>query len=563
MAGHTGLVAAIYLGAVVLALTISVVLFRNREKKGSFWLSLASFSSAVWAGGLFLSTAPWDWLALAGIRGLYLGVGVGLPAMLLFALEYTGRERFVQPMLFWALAIHPILLVGFVFINPGGLFFIELDPSSPVGVEQTWGVAFWIHSMYGYVLSLSISVLILELVVRANRTLYAGQSILLAAGVFTPLPLNAVFLAEVVSFDTTPLGFIIMSTCFGVAIVRYDLINISPIAREKVIDNVRDGMIVVDTDDQIVESNPAAREIIGAGDNIVGQSVYDVFSIPAAISGYEKVTATVEPAEQTQSFGELYVKTESTPIYDDRDRHIGWLFLLQDVSEQVRRERDLEQQIEKLDQFASLVSHDLRNPINVARGYIQQTQATGDVEHLEKANEATERMEEIIDDALTLAREGQDVTDPVELSLGDIAHNAWENVDTKDATLTVTSEATIIADGDRLKRLFENLFRNSVEHGGGEDAPTSLDPSGLSVTVGTDDQNQTETTIVVADDGIGIPPEDRDQVFEDGYSTGEGGTGLGLTIVQQIANAHDWEISVTESESSGAQFEISGVGKPL
>jgi signal transduction histidine kinase len=62
----------------------------------------------------------------------------------------------------------------------------------------------------------------------------------------------------------------------------------------------------------------------------------------------------------------------------------------------------------------------------------------------------------------------------------------------------------------------------------------------------------------VADDGEGVPPADRDRVFERGYTTGDG-TGLGLSIVEQIVGAHGWSVRATESEDGGARFEITGV----
>ena len=60
----------------------------------------------------------------------------------------------------------------------------------------------------------------------------------------------------------------------------------------------------------------------------------------------------------------------------------------------------------------------------------------------------------------------------------------------------------------------------------------------------------------VEDDGTGIPETDRDRVFERGYSSDDRGTGFGLHIVEQIAEVHGWRVSVTESESGGARFEV-------
>ena len=550
-------VAGMYLVATVVALTTGWVLFQQREKTAALPLSIASLSAAVWSAGLLVSTAPWPAVAVAGIRLMYLGVGVGLAAVFVFALEYTGREQYVTRRLVAVLAIHPVFLAVFAFFNPGGLFFTGLDPTAAVGVDQQWGPAFWLHSTYGYLLVIATSLLVVDLLIRSTRALYRGQAVLLAAGVFAPLPLNAVFLSGLVAFDTTPLGFVVMCVCFGAAMVKYRFVDLSPIAHQQVIDTVRDGMIVVDPDDRVVEINPAARQMLRTDGPIVGRTVEDVLTLDESKAAYTALTASPEPHEQTVDLGEIYYHIESTPMYDGRDRHVGWLFLLQDVTEQKRRERELESQIEKLDTFASLVSHDLRSPINVANGFLEQTRETGDLEHLDRVEAATERMEEIIDDVLELAREGQTVTDPEAVSVETIAREAWEHTETKGATLSVDTDSTITADPERLTRLFENLFRNAIDHGVPDESPAALD-----IAVGVVDQSTARATLYIADNGIGIPAEKREQVLEDGYTTDAEGTGLGLAIVSEIADAHGWSVSVTDSDRGGARFELGGVSKP-
>ena len=550
-------VAGMYLAATVGALITGGVLFQHREKTAALPLSLASLSAAVWSAGLLVSTAPWPAVAVAGIRLMYLGVGVGLAAVFVFALEYTGREQYVTRRLVAVLAIHPVFLAVFAFLNPGGLFFTGLDPTAAVGVDQQWGPAFWLHSTYGYLLVIATSLLVVDLLIRSTRALYRGQAVLLAAGVFAPLPLNAVFLSGLVAFDTTPLGFVVMCVCFGAAMVKYRFVDLSPIAHQQVIDTVRDGMIVVDPDDRVVEINPAARQMLRTDGPIVGRTVEDVLTLDESKAAYTALTASPEPHEQTVDLGEIYYHIESTPMYDGRDRHVGWLFLLQDVTEQKRRERELESQIEKLDTFASLVSHDLRSPINVANGFLEQTRETGDLEHLDRVEAATERMEEIIDDVLELAREGQTVTDPGAVSVETIAREAWEHTETKGATLSVDTDSTITADPERLTRLFENLFRNAIDHGVPDESPAALD-----IAVGVVDQSTARATLYIEDNGIGIPAEKREQVLEDGYTTDAEGTGLGLAIVSEIADAHGWSVSVTDSDRGGARFELGGVSKP-
>ncbi|MXR51357.1 hypothetical protein GRX03_07025 [Halovenus sp. WSH3] len=205
---------------------------------------------------------------------------------------------------------------------------------------------------------------------------------------------------------------------------------------------------------------------------------------------------------------------------------------------------DLERQNERLEEFASIVSHDLRNPLNVAEGRLELAREECDSEHLDAVGRAHERMNTLIDDLLTLAREGDQVGDLEPVNLGFLTKNCWQNVATDHATLMIETDRRIQADQSRLGQLLENLMRNAVEHGGKD----------VTVTVG-----ELDNGFYVEDDGPGIPEDERDDVFEAGYSTSEDGTGFGLSIVKQVAQAHGWDVRVTDGSEGGARFEITGV----
>lgn len=208
------------------------------------------------------------------------------------------------------------------------------------------------------------------------------------------------------------------------------------------------------------------------------------------------------------------------------------------------RERHLERQNERLEQFSNVVSHDLRNPLNVAIGRLELARAEYDSEHLAHVESAHERMEALITDLLTLAQQDQSPTECRSVRLADLVEGCWGNVQTDDATLRLETDVTIRADESRISRLFENLIRNSVEHVG----------SDVTVTVGSLDDG-----FYVEDDGPGIPPDERGEVFETGHTTSDQGTGFGLSIVEQIVESHDWEVRITEGTSGGARFEVTGV----
>jgi signal transduction histidine kinase len=211
---------------------------------------------------------------------------------------------------------------------------------------------------------------------------------------------------------------------------------------------------------------------------------------------------------------------------------------------QKRATEQIEQQRDQLEEFASIVSHDLRNPLSVADGHLELARDATQSEHLEKASTAIDRCQTLIEDLLTLAREGDRVEETTPVALDGVAEQCWATAETDAATVQVTATQPIEADESRLRQLLENLYRNAVEHGGGE----------VTVSVGAMDDG-----FYVADDGGGIPEAAREEVFEAGYSTAAEGTGFGLRIVAEVAHAHGWEVAVTESAQGGARFEITGV----
>lgn len=217
------------------------------------------------------------------------------------------------------------------------------------------------------------------------------------------------------------------------------------------------------------------------------------------------------------------------------------------LAEQRRvRQEAARRRSKQFEEFAKIVSHDLRNPLNVAGGRLELAREERDSAHLAAVQDSLERMNEIIEDVLTLTWGGQEIEagDLEEVRVGDVAQTSWEHIDAPEARLRVEDTPAVRANVGRFRRLLENLFRNAVEHGGAT----------VTVRVGA-----LSDGFFVEDDGPGIPPKSGDRVFEAGYSSGEEGTGLGLSIVQTITEAHGWDVSVTSGRDDGARFEFTGV----
>ncbi|MFB6085115.1 MAG: histidine kinase N-terminal 7TM domain-containing protein [Halorientalis sp.] len=553
MSGHELLYHGLLAVGGLLSAGIGGYAWRRRDRREAWPLVGLSAAVVYWivTTSLVIAFAGTP-LGKAFAQAQYVGITLSVFFVFLLALRYTGREEYVTPSTVAFLLVHPVLTNVAVWVPPlrgAFLTFGAPDPGTFYGYAYQFGPLFLVHTLYSYVLLTAATVLYVSFAVR-SEAIYQRQTVGLIVGLAAPWVGNALYLSGVVSVDITSLAFAVTGLAIGWAIFYQDFLEIVPVARSTVVDNIDAGVVVLDRDERIVDVNPRARDLLELDEeSVIGDDVTDLLDgTPVLRTAYDDLAAGGGTGETEVGDGGRDFHVRVSPLRDRRETPIGRLLVIEDISERKRRQRELERQNERLEQFASVLSHDLRNPLNVAASRLELGLETGDRDHFEQAQEAHERMDRIIDDVLTLAREGRGVTDTETVSLAEIATEAWRTVATAEATLTVETDRALVADPDRLRRAFENLFRNSVEHAGPD----------VTVTVGEIDRPDA-TGFYVADDGPGIPADQQDAVFEDGFTTADGGTGFGLSIVRSIVEAHGWEIGVTDSEAGGARFEITEI----
>jgi len=315
---------------------------------------------------------------------------------------------------------------------------------------------------------------------------------------------------------------------------------------------IPDPAFVVGDDDTVTEANEEFREVVGAArEDVIGTDPreLDVFD-DAGEDVFDDALAGTKPVDDTVSFSFRDVNNvERHARLRSREQTVDGatrtIVVMHDVTELTEKNQQLED-------FASIVTHDLRNPLSVAsarvpvvRNRLPDEAGEEVTEHLDVVENSLTRINDLVEGVRTLVRETS-VDDLDACPFEETVREAWQTAETENAALAVDApDTTIVADRRPLLQLLENLFRNARDHAG-DDA---------TVTVGVFE----DAGFYVADDGPGIPPRDRQRVFDAGYTTDSGGTGLGLKIVREIVTAHDWGISVTESDAGGARFEITGV----
>lgn len=322
--------------------------------------------------------------------------------------------------------------------------------------------------------------------------------------------------------------------------------------RETLFEATPDPTVVLDAGDRVRLVNDAFEDLTGISwPDVRGRPLASVVAFPD--DAIEELTTDVRDGSTNDRspYSIAYTATdgdtrhaEITTATIPGDDGTAIVAVFHDVTDYRRRSQELERQNDRLDEFAGMLAHELRNPLGIAQGYLRVARKDGTPTAYDEVSDALDRMERMVDEMLDLARRPDAAGDPERLAFHDVVEDAWSRTAPPDATLDLRgTDADVSTDVDRLRQVFRNLFRNAVEHAG-DDVVVSVE--------------RTSDGVVVADDGPGIPADERDVVFESGYTTDDG-TGLGLAIVDQIAEAHGWDIDLGAGEHGGARFEISGM----
>ncbi|MHB9287738.1 PAS domain S-box protein [Halobacteriales archaeon Cl-PHB] len=317
---------------------------------------------------------------------------------------------------------------------------------------------------------------------------------------------------------------------------------------ETIIQAVGDPVYATDADGELIYVNEAFEERTGFdAETVLGDPISVVLDHEDVETARDLISDLLDHPEEADATAELDIHTRDGTTYPAEvhmallpsdDGYRGNAGVIRDITDRKRREQ-------RLEEFTSVVAHDLRNPLTVGRGSLELYRETGDPDRLETVAGAFDQMERLVEDLLELAQVGEVIGDTSTVDLADNVEEAWDRVPTADATLRChVEDLAVRADPERLGQLLENLLKNAVEHGG-EDVTVTVEATADGFSVG--------------DDGPGIPADQRDAVFDRGLTTASDGSGFGLAIVRAIADAHGWDVTVEDSDAGGARFLVSDI----
>lgn len=321
--------------------------------------------------------------------------------------------------------------------------------------------------------------------------------------------------------------------------------------------NTTEGLLTIDAESKILFANPAIEDILGyPPDELIGSSKMKI--IPERLrpvhgsalkqylqTGEKHIDWTgVELPALHKAGHEVPVSVSLREHEYNGQRLFTGVFT--DITERKEREQQLREQKRDLEEFAHVLSHDLRNPLAIAKGFADLIAEDYDIEEVTHLQQALSRIDQIIEDTADSALYGAVGEPPDVRSLYDTVQMAWNSVPTRDADLVLPDHSwNIRAHDGRLGQLLENLISNAIEHGGVD----------VTVRVGILGDGD---GFFLEDDGPGIPEEVKTRLETPSGLSRERESGYGLQIVEKVVKEHGWEMEVTSSETGGARFEFPG-----
>jgi diguanylate cyclase (GGDEF)-like protein/PAS domain S-box-containing protein len=341
-----------YLGSALISLAVSIYAYRHRAVPGGLFLALLALLETIWTAGYMAQRTSSSLDAMIFWNSVQFIGAVGAPlAYLVFCTEYTGR-RPQHPRRTWGLAaVVPLLILIVIWTDPWtGLFrgTPHLAPGQPF--QQLVfgdGVALWAYPIYAYPTMLLGTYFLVSNFFTAPR-LYRYQVATILLGVMIPWLTMLVTMLELVPYllqDVTPLSFAVSNLIVGWALFRYRLFDLAPVARDTLVENLRDGVIVLDNQMRVVDLNPAVQKAFSLSKSgMIGASLVDVIPELGSIYTAHK-TQPVHAVEIDLQMNEALRRYEArfTSLQDNRSVRIGQILLLRDITEQKNVQEKLQQ----------------------------------------------------------------------------------------------------------------------------------------------------------------------------------------------------------------------------
>jgi len=579
-----------YIVPLLLAVTVSgllaTYLWRRRHVPGGVAFSVLMSAVTVWLVAYTL------WLVNNGEQAKdllakleYVGIVTVPVAWFVFAAQYTGHGRWFTPARLAALAVIPIATLALTWTNQmHGLIWATYTLYREGGVmlsDKTYGAWFWVHTGYSYVLVIAGTLLVIRWVLSYSH-LYRYQATVMLIGVLVPTVGNVLYVFKLVDLqgvDLTPLAFSLSGLMLALGIFRFRLLDIVPVARDTIIEGMRDGLLVLDVQDRVVDMNIAAQRITGLSSaKVIGQPITRLLPVWDEVLGASRAGSgkRTEITLSTDGLQRCY-EVSLSAINDRREVATGGMVILHDITEQKRMEselqesyqrelglrQELEGEIKKRLEFTRALVHELRTPITpiMLSSEVLATELKDEpaISLSKSIHRSVTHLNNRIGELLDVARGevGMLQIDPQPVDLTQLLRDVSEDMSPVAAAqgkifrLDVPETLpTLLADAARVRQVVINLLDNAFK----------FTPQGGHVTLMARHQNSS-MVVSVQDRGRGMSPEELQQLFKPyqrlgGFRERASGLGLGLALSKSLVELHKGTIQVESEQGKGSTFSF-------
>ncbi len=515
----------------------------------------------------------------------YLGI-VFIPVFwLLFILKFTGRDKYLTIKNFiWILSI-PVITLLMVWTNSFHyLHFksisIDFSESFPL-LSVEFGPWYYVYTLYFYII-LALGVVMLIKEYRNSDPMFKRQNLIVLLAALIPWIAN---LANLVGFkpmghiDITPFAFILTVFMLSVGFIRFRFLDIIPIAREKVLEAMKEGLIVLDNLDRIVDLNRAIKMILSiSGESLIGKNIDSVFPNQPELFEYinDRKDGRLKIEFQRNGYP-IFMDVSITALFENRNSYNGLIILTRDITLQVGIENRFRIQSDQLittnklkDRLFSIIAHDLRGPLINLNEVIKMLNSgiISDAEfklYIPKLSNNISYTTGLLENLLfwSMSQLQGEIIKPLYFNIKGITDNVITLFDNVIKEKDITTEnnldpfSLVYADLDMIQLIVRNLISNAIK----------FSEHGKSITI-TSVINRKEFIMCISDSGVGISKENQNKLFEQETFTTRGtdneeGTGLGLFLCKDFIEKNGGKIWVESKIGVGTKFFVQIPNSPV
>jgi PAS domain S-box-containing protein len=572
----------------VIALEVAFIAWRQRATPGALTFAILMLAMAEWTFTSGLEVAAMGLASkLVWAKAEYLGSALGSTLLLIFAFQYIRQDKWLTRRNVALLWIIPFCTILLALTNEWHhLIWTSFTPS-PFGdniIIYGHGTWFWIAMAYYYSCLFFTALALIRAMVRFPLLRHQAAALLLGSIVAWggSIIYNA-GLSPVPGIDITPIAFALTGLIIAWGVFRFRLFDLVPVARDVLIENMSDGVLVLDEQNRILDMNPSARQVIGvASVAAIGRPAADVLAAwPDLLARY----CGVMQAQDEIAFGQdklPHLELRISPLYDKGGRFTGRLIVFRDITERKQAEQELRRsnaelqaRNEELDAFAHTVAHDIRNPVSHIIGYTEMLEqdyesmlADERQEYLHSLARIGNKVNNILDELLLLAGLRKTEVALAPLDMGNIVAEACRRlshmIEENQAELALPAEwPSALGYAPWVEEVWVNYLSNAIQYGGHPprvELGAEVLPPLTSPSLAAGKEGGRMVRFWVRDNGDGIAPEDQSRLFTPFTRLDQvraRGHGLGLSIVRRIMEKLDGQVSVTSDGLLGRGSEFS------